>query len=98
MREVEDRRWKIEGGKLRSSVNILVIISRISGVLNGLKNAVLFVVCVSGRFVNLFWTAFTTAFTPFFETTFNLLTLSFIPTIHTTNKSDNILYKLIITN
>lgn len=89
---------RLEDGKLRSSVNILVIISCISGVLNGLKNAVLFVVCVSGRFVNFFWTAFTTTFAPFFGKIFNLLYLTFMPIIHTTNKSDNILYKLIINN
>lgn len=112
MRRLEDRRWRIEGGELHNSkfelinsvlrgcvktVFILVTSGGINRVLKSSKSLVGFGLCVSGRFVNNFWTAFTSAFALFFGKTFNLLSLTFIPTIHTTNKSDNIVYKLIIT-
>ena len=79
-------------------VIILFISSGINGVLLWLKNSIWLVVCVSGRFVNYFWTAFTTVFALQFTSIFNQLGSALIHTIHTTNKYNNDLYKLIITN
>lgn len=84
--------------QIPNSVALLFIISSINCAFNAIKTMIYFSVCVSGRFVNLFWTVFTTSFAPFFGSVFNQLNPAFIHEIHITNKNDNILYKLIITN
>lgn len=79
-------------------VLILVIGGRINYGQNSRTSFSNIGLCVSGGFMNLFHKAFTTVFTPLFDELFNLLRVLFMPNIHTTNKDNNILYKLIITN
>lgn len=113
MLKVEDRRWKIEGGsrpysifhipysvfnKCGQAVSGLGISGVISRVFRSSKIFARVGLCVSSRFMNFFYVGFTTAFAPLFRSAFNQLGSVLMPTIHTTNKYDNILYKLTITN
>lgn len=86
---------------VNNSVQAVFILGKYRELSNNLHTGAVAIfdsLCLTSSFITSFYTTFTTTFTLLFGSTFNLLGLLLMPTIHTTNKNNEILYKLITIN
>ncbi len=113
MLELEDRSWKIEVGisthskfEIRNSmfnkcVQAVFILGKGGVLSNSLRTAVFVInesLCSTRQFITNQCTAFATSFAPLFDASLYPLSGRLIPAIHSTNKNNEILYKLITIN
>ena len=94
-------KFEIRNSVFSKCVKAVLSMGKVSVFSNSLRTAVMVVnkhLCLTGRFITISYSAFTSVFALIISTTFSQLNSLFMPIIHSTNKNNEILYKLITIN
>lgn len=101
VRKVTHSKFNIRNSVFNGCVQTVSSLSKVGGLSNNLHTVEFTInsrLCSIWQFITNSCTAFATSFAPLFDTSLYQLNGRLIPAIHSTNKNNEILYKLITIN